>query len=106
MGKIFFAFGAILGSIILSISISPSFSLALAFVLPSLTCLLVFFQHLMFQESSGQIENCKQAMSDLARESLDSYNFIVALSEELHIIAKFAKLQESTKELQLDQKVA
>ncbi len=92
LGKVYFAFGAIFGSLALCVYMSPSFTLALLLCAPSLACCLGFLSHFVFQESDGQIEECKKEMTDLALESFDAYDCIRALSEENSTIAKFKKL--------------
>ncbi len=92
LGKVYFAFGAIFGSLALCVYMSPSFTLALLLCAPSLACCLGFLSHFVFQESDGQIEECKKEMTDLALESFDAYDCIRALSEENSTITKFKKL--------------
>lgn len=96
LGKIYFAIGAILGSLALSIYTSPSFTLGLVIVSPSLMCATALLSFCVFQTTGETDFDAK--MSELGTETLSSIKFILASGEENSTIQKFAKLQTEAQE--------
>ena len=102
LGKIYFAIGAILGSLALSIYISPSFTLGLVIVSPALMCATALLSFCIFQTTGETDFDVK--MSELGTETLSSIKYILASSEENSTIQKFSKLQTEAQEQSISQK--
>lgn len=81
MSKLFFAIGAILSAITISLATSPSFTAGLCLVLPFLLIVFSILSSCLFQKLGDQ-EDFESVMSDFSMETFNAMHLIIGQNVE------------------------
>ena len=90
-GKLFFSVGAVLGGILVSALISPTFTLGLLLSVMTLISLERLLSACLFQ-TVGEGVRLEQQMMELLQEIFSAIRLIVSSNEEVSMYQRFVKL--------------
>ena len=92
IGSMVFAFGAIFSALIISLYISPGYTLALFLAFPSLICLSCMRKY--FSVGSGNYNAKDDNLYNLASDTMRAIKILIASGQESRTIQRFEELRE------------